>query len=245
MIIPPKLNEFHTYKGVVIAQADGDLGDGLQRTAMFYIGRRLLFKEGTPSFFEDHYNFRDAVKILRNADNYPIRDPNVWNDPKDVSRDQEEPWLIALGLYGMRYRARDIIFRRWLRFGRYQNADIMNPSGLATDLRVLGWLWAWPLIFFGDLWAACGAIIDCVKARSRHMEDGPWLDMDNAVTRLEYARSRFWTPGVALTRWVYSRFFPDNLGGPGILGAIIWKHRAAAGANPAMSELWKQAVKRA
>jgi hypothetical protein len=240
------LEDFMTYQHVVIANPpDGDLGDAPQRTAMYYIGK---FLRGEADDFTRRF-FKYARDILQPSGQL-IRDPTgkdrggvLGNDPNDISRDQQDPWLIALCLYGYPYSCRQIIFDRWKNFGRYPNGDIMSPETLAMDLRVLGYRISWPLIFILDLWTVLGSVIDCVNAAwpSHKMQDGPWLDKDNSVTRLAFYRVRLPTPLSTLAQYILREFFPDNIGGPGIYGAIVNKHRAGVGNEP-MAWLWRPLI---
>lgn len=226
---------FHNYKQVVITQADGDMGDGLQRTAMYYIGLYLLGLADTQGFLH-------AVQILRanHDERIPIRDPVRWNDPFDVSRDQEDPWLIALFFYGHLATMRFLIFRRWRRFGLYSNGDLTGPVQVANDFRLLNWWWLYPVICIFDFGFVIGAIQDCIWGRIVRGRDGTWLDMDNAVTRLAFTERVMPTPFSRASIWIYDHGFPKTPAGRGLLSALSWKHRTEAGANPELAKLWAE-----
>jgi hypothetical protein len=237
------INDFHNYLGCVVTQADGDQGDSPQRTAMFYIGKWMLGEDDA----EVRTQFANAAHLLREPNGWLVRDARPdgpWRDPHDVSRDQEDPWVIACSLYGLDWAVRNLVFRRWKRYGRYQNADVMNPETLAMDIRALGWWWLYPLLWVLDLWSLLGNIVDCVVAAwpGHYMKDGSWLDKDNTVTRNAFFVARYPTMISALAWCVTHLFFPKNIGGTGIRGALTNKHRAEANANPALADLWRSLV---
>ena len=226
-----KIDDFHNYKRAVICQADGDMGDGLQRTSMYLIGKALL-GEPDDEVFQAMNKYLWSEKIAR-----PIRDPLKWTNPNDVSRDQEDPYAIMLHLYNVNLRVVMLARDRYIRFGRNQNADISGPIQISNDIRMSRIPELYPLLYLFDVGYVIGASIDVAKAWLHHGKDGPWLDMDNAITRLAFT-DRVWPTLWTKLTWIIYRLFPTNLGGAGIIGALKWKHRIEAGANPAMAELW-------
>ena len=229
------IEQFHNLQGAVITQADGDMGDGLQRTAMYYVGLFLLGLMRPDSF-------ERAAQILQTPSNalVPIRDPVRWTDPHDVSRDQEDPWLIALYFYGKSENLKYLIRRRWRRLGLYANGDVSGPAQIANDIRLLQLRPLKPFLSILDFAYVAGATQDCLWGRLVRGRDGSWLDVDNAMTRLMFTERVWPTWASRFAIWIYNRFFPETPAGIGVLSALRWKHRSAAGANPALAELWSE-----
>lgn len=236
----PSLANFYTYRDVVVAQRDGDLGDAPQRTAFYHVGKAMLDDP-------EPFHLVGALQILRGPDGALIRDPIKWNDPADISRDQFDPVVVALGFYCIDWKLKHLVFAHWRRCGLYPNGDLASPMSITMELRALRWFWFWPFFWIGDLFLLLGAIISCVQTR----RDANDVDLDNAVVRLAQAEMFYPTPLSWLARKVFVWFYPKNNGrliyptcDMPMLQAIGWKHRAAALANPAFFQLWKPTVER-
>jgi hypothetical protein len=223
--------------GIVVVQQDGDRGDSPQKTSMAHIG---LIANDSPlvkakmEFMEAYqYNWLKAYGEL-------CRDKTgIWNDPNDFSRDQHDPVVIALGLYGEIEEA-----RKRMRWFKYQNKDIGGPLTWALNIRAGLYFLAWPLLWVFDLQILIGSIVMAFDTNPDSVDD------DNHLCRLVQAMIVFPTPISWLSRKIYVNLRPGNYGtsfkkerNP-IMGALAWKHRLESGGNPAMVELWRPIVMR-
>lgn len=123
-----------------------DGGDTLAETGRIYFLKRLCNIQDSLQPFEK------AVDLLKNSSSEWIRSPSQWTDPKDVSRDQLDPMIMAINLYGLPscfhcYR---------LLYGlRYPNGDIASPEHLSHFGRT-----KWNK-YFADLFMFLNTLIIC------------------------------------------------------------------------------------
>lgn len=218
-----KLQElgFHTTAdGLVVAQADGDRGDGPQRTSFAHLALIMSgdYSQKNKFFYAMQAHWINSICAL-------IRDSEQWNDPKDISRDQSDPVNIVVGLYTSgTYR------RIWL---KYPNADIAGPQTWALNIRGVKFKYGYPLLILLDLQILISVIITCLDRNPDHVDD------DNLISRLCQAILVMPTPTTWLARKIYSKFRK-----PGILQALARKHRAEAGGNPAFVTLWQPIIEK-
>lgn len=100
----------------VILTASGDGGDSCSNTF------RLLYAKyinGNP----DHDLLLKAMKAFFILPGILVRHPIMFNDPSDLSRDQQTPAVITLEAYGGFGAVLDIYTRHMARGWRYQNLD--------------------------------------------------------------------------------------------------------------------------
>lgn len=220
-----------TPDGYVVAQLDGDVGDGPQRTSFVHIA--LLMQD-------DKSNYMEALGALlghwTNGHRQLVRDVNSqWNDPNDMSRDQLDPMHIMFGLYGT-----PIADRYWF---KYPNADIGGPMTWGMNIRTfkskLKYL-LYPLVMICDLQNLIGSIVICLTF------DKDSVDDDNHIARLSQSIKVMPTLVSYLARRIYAKYRPVSHGGsPGgsnILGALYWKNRITAGGNPEMAQTWTPVI---
>lgn len=243
------LKNFHTYQEVVICQGDGDMGDSPQRTAFFHVAKVYLGEANKL----DCIDFEEAFQIWTPKGRL-IRDPIKWNIPEDISRDQQDPVVCALACYEMYKPMEKIICEHWVRFpwapliaAKYPNRDWAHPGNIAMELRALHAWWMWPYFWVGDFLMALGAAIDCINVYWHQGSDGPWLDMDNAITRHAFAQMFYPTPMSWLARKIHIWFYPKNYGNEvtgeelPLMGALANKHQGENN-NPAFIELWRPII---
>lgn len=188
----------------LIVQKDGDRGDTAHKTGIAYY---LYLKNLS---LVDHNGDNLIVGFKKALDQIEVA-PGVWvrhpipaqeyvANPADFSRDQEINLIIAMGEYPEeRERLKRMIGRRWSRFGRYQNKDIMGPQHLSADLRSLNNKLTYPILFLTDV----GLVFDAVVAIARRMKDKNDVDVIiNDTMMLDQARRRMPTPWSWLARQI-------------------------------------------
>lgn len=233
------LADFPTFKGVIITQPDGDMGDAPQRTFGLYHVAKIWLGQA------DFANFKAAGALLQDDSGRLIRDPNKWNDPRDIPADQFDPTVIAHGLYGFDVHVKMLLKDQAMRLGFYPNGNPPNLGSVSSLLRALQNHWYYPLIFFFDFFTLIGALIDCARAKIYEGTDGNWIDMDNAVVKIAQAELVQPTPISWMARKIYVRFYPVPMKMAGVLpleAAIIWKHRSPK-SNPAFGDLWHPIIR--
>lgn len=140
--------------GLIVA-ADEDGGDTAQRSGFYAIANK-----------DDGY-YCKAKKLLEpKLDGNWVRHPIQYPNPKDFSRDQTIPNIIALGLLNYKMSLYRMLKAQLKRFGLYQNGDIFTPQDIGYYIRAFKF---WPLylfLWFSDLFILINTIIICaIKAR--------------------------------------------------------------------------------
>lgn len=231
--------------GLVVHKDGG--GDSGQRTSMRMIG---IYCRGVTPYTEVlHVNdYRLALKAVEVGWGVYIRHPQstaAWHsDPKEFSRDQQTPLVIALGMYAMYGRLLRLFIRHLLRFGKYQNEDWMGPEHFGQYVRAFG-PWAlplWPVLFVTDLFMILGVMIRCYQAGKDPDDVG-----DDLNQILSLIQARDWMP--TLFSWVARRYYaknrPANLGSMTfgvhpVIGAVKWYFREDQPSGPPpMDELFE------
>lgn len=237
----------------LIVQRDGDGGDTLQREGMY------AFAASFPEA-HDHADMPGhSMMVLGIAtselykDGILIRNPIRWNDPNDVSRDQQDAFVIAMGASGNLNFVRAIMKRHLKRFGKYQNADIANLSTVALYLRALNQIISYPFLFFFDLGLVFSSVQIALDKNPDHVDD------NNHLMRLMQAKTRMPTFVSDMAWRLYFKYRPWNYGcmesaskvddkivATGnmrvyhpVIGALRWYHRAESGGNPEFAEFYK------
>lgn len=156
---------FHIDQYKLIVQTDGDGGDSAARTGLYYF--LLSFKE--IYLFPCFIRFINVVQL---SPGVFIRHPVKWNDPKDFSRDQENPIVMVCSFYPEIHLLKEMLWNRIKRFSRFQNGDLSGPHDYAMIFRSLRWWPLYPFFIFSDLFLLLNSVIICFwKAR----EPGPIL----------------------------------------------------------------------
>lgn len=223
MIEMTKLQElgFHTTPdGLVVAQSDGDLGDGPQRTSFAHLAFIMTNDLSEARKFDYAYAFH-----WLNKEGELVRDIIQWNDPKDLSRDQLDPLNIVYSLY----------FNRPLKlyWFKYPNKDIGGPQTWALNIRTQKHLLLYPILPILDLQILGSVLLTCLDHNLDHVDD------DNLIARVCQAILVMPTPITWLARKIYSKFRIPN-----IMQALARKHRLEAGGNPAFVTLWQPIIEK-
>ncbi len=148
----------------LIAQADGDGGDTLNKTALYWGARQILNKGSAVGYDLDLTDIATGLehgRYRRHPD-----DTMWWSNPNNVTRDQMAPTEAAMALWDMKPRLVDHIILRLPRllfhFDTQNNGynvpplvtkfpDPPTPQELAVIIRGLHWYLLWPLLVILDL----------------------------------------------------------------------------------------------
>lgn len=240
-------NYIDKYSLVVHKDGGGDSG---QRTSMRMIG---IYCRGITPYMEVlHVNdFKRALNATEVAWGVYIRHPEstaAWHsDPKEFSRDQQTPLVIALGMYAMWWRLLKLFIRHMSRFGKYQNRDWMGPEHFGQYIRAFGpWAMAlWPVLFLTDIAMIIGVIIRCWQAEKDPDDVGDDL---NQICSLIQARDSLPTPFSWIARKYYVKNRPTNCGSlmwgcHRVQGTVKWYFREDQPSGPPpMDELFEPVI---
>ena len=225
----------------LIVQKNGDSGDTAQRTGMFFAAQKFREILGlTPYPIQtDMANFETAITKLVTPQGL-VRSPTQWNDPKDTSRDQATPMIIACGLYGMTDIIQKIMPKPYYFFiNKYQNSDVASPENMTTIDRALKknnstWL--------GDLVAYFGVKLRCKQASKNADDVGDDLNCLLAATFSYLVKP---TKQSAKNLKYYLENRPPNFGvglngnEDHVLAALYWYFRPETGGNRECAEIWR------
>jgi len=226
-----------------IVQSNMDGGDTAQRTGFLESALRIrdLLGIGCSNIKEKikPWDFQTQWPTLMDRGQL-IRNPINWNDPKDTSRDQTTPMIIAFGLNRMDIQIKSIMPRGFM-LNKYQNADIASPDNMAVIDRALGIKPSW----LGDYWAYWGIKLRCSQAAKNPDDVGDDL---NCLIESVYSSLVFPTAQSTKNLKFYLNNRPINFGvsklghiDP-VVGALYWYFRADAGGNPELAEAWEPII---
>ncbi len=121
-----------------------DGGDTLAETGRIYFLKKLcnMNRDGLIPFHQ-------AIERLRTPTFEFIRSPHQWNDPKDVSRDQMDPMIMCMSMYGD--TTPDPKFR-------YPNGDLASPEHMSHHYRSI---YVGPFVYLADLFMLLNTLIIC------------------------------------------------------------------------------------
>jgi len=225
-------------KGLIV-QKDGDGGDSAQRTGFYYTARFIVgplpgYKEISMGLVIEDF-IRATTLLITPAG--LIRNPVKWNDPKDTSRDQTTPMIIACGCL----RLLEMVDKLRPKYLRYQNGDFASPQNLNEVRRALG---KTPLLL-GDLWAIGASYVRCRQA-AKDMDDvGDDLNLLISLVFFNRYQSN------AVTRFAlkyYLKNRPTNFGctkmgeTDPVIGALVWYFREESGGNPEIAQAWRPII---
>lgn len=218
--------------------ADGRFegGDAPQRSGMYY---------SLNTDYIGRMKYETALSFIQVKPGYFIRHPNsteTWHaDPKEFSRDQQTPTIIAAGLHGFKKLIFRTFIRHLLRGGKYQNKDFGWPIGIY--IRALRFYPFWPLLLLSDLWLFGGVVMRCYQAKKNQDDVGDDL---NLIMELYQALKVMPTPISALARRYYSRNRPPNFGNTMLMlfwpirGALAWYFRPDSA--PPLDKVWNETI---
>lgn len=220
----------------LIVQSDGDGGDSPARCGQWAIATFLNLQPDI--HFEEnlkHYEIMSGVLVRHPSQGFAWRPPETFrNDPKEFSRDQTDPLVIAAGLYGNRAFVKRVLREQVRRWGRYQNKDVWGPATAGMYLRALRVDLAWPLLWVCDLQLLGNA----PAAWWRKHRDPDFSDINNHVNRLLQASYENGTPVSWLARKLFLAMYPTWE------SDLRYYHRHENGGNPIIAEMVIAAIRR-
>ncbi len=236
-----------------ICQSNGDGGDGAARAG--FCGAVLKFREllsidNTRFLAGTAWRFERQWPTFFTADNRLVRNKRSgdakpsWDDPKDTSRDQITPFIIALALHNLPEQIKYITPKGWL-IQRYPNGDLASPEDFARIDRALGLK---PSLF-GDFWAAQGVAIRLRQAAKNPDDVGD--DMNCFLSCVfSYLIKPTTLSTATLKRYLKER--PYSYGSwsiisqtgekDSVLAALAWYCRKESGGNPELAELCRDLI---
>lgn len=220
-----------------------------------------LMKLKLPINYNYYLNLAEVMPFLEpKQDGNFIRHPgpgaDFWSDPKQFSRDQQIPLIIALGAY-KEYAILWRMFKAHIkRFFHYQNKDIACVEILSLYSRAFKMWPLYPLIIIGDIWTLfntfnrCGLIPRWKEETSEFVKlnNDDVGDDKNHIMCLLQAKLWYPTPISFIASWIYKKFRPKNRGNTElnetspIQGAITHYFREESGNNPEISELYRPII---
>ena len=210
----------------LIVQRDMDGGDTAGREGDYWFAH-VLNNESL-----DLVRFNKNLQLLQVEPGVFIRNPINYNDPKDFSRDQTVPLILAMGEM-KEYGTLKLLFKKQLlNFGRYQNGDIGLIGDLGYYIRAFKMWYLYPILILGDAQLLVNSIIRCIKGRNY---DDVSDDINHTLGLLQ-AQNTYPTPVSWLARKVYKHFRPG-----GIQRAWDWYFRPDSGANP-FNEMYRNLI---
>ena len=227
-------------------QSDGDNRDQLQRCGMIATAAVLTHTKIDP-------------RVLNGIESKLQQSPGVYTryvggSPDNVSADQLIPIIAFFVAAGKSEPLSHLFYRMLFRFGFAQNyRDGLNANRAvkipdfmlfrAAPLFSRASKWLYPLTCVADLYLLLMATTSCLNRHPDRVDD------NNLIVTLAVCQFRQPTPLSFAASRFYTRFRAPNLGCvdgevSSVNGALRHYHRAEAGGNPEIAELWRPIVDR-
>lgn len=182
----------------LIVQRDGDGGDTAGREGDYWFAQGL-YNHGNPG---EIYGFDSVLTHLQVNPGVFVRNPVHYNNPKDFSRDQTIPLILAMGEYRRYATLKCLFWNQFKNFGRYPNGDIAGPEDLGYYIRAFKAWYFYPVLIFGDFQMLVNSVIRIVK--SSNVNDTS--DDINHTLALLQAQAHLPTPISYLARKIYKKW---------------------------------------
>lgn len=182
----------------LIVQKDGDGGDTAGREGDYWFNIGLANSKGEASSAPE---FKRVLELLQVSPGVFVRNPVHYNDPKDFSRDQTMPLILAMGEmkeYGI---LKETLKQQLKRFTFYQNRDIATPQDWGYYIRAFRAWYLYPVLLVGDLFMLTNSVIRCIKGNDNDTSD----DINHTLSLLQ-AQHVLQTPIGWLARKIYVTF---------------------------------------
>ena len=216
------MSNFYYDQNGLIVQKDLDGGDTASREGLYWFSQSLYAK-GSPGLTTEQRNeFNRVLNLLQTNPGVFIRNPIKYNDPKDFSRDQTVPLILAMGAMRERDYLKLLFKKQTNNFFRYQNNDVGFFQDLNYYIRAFHNVFFYPLLFLGDTCLLVESIIRCIQGRDLN-NVGDDINHTAVLLQAQYTLS---TPISFLARKIYKWFRPK-----GIQYAWDWYFRPETGAN--------------
>lgn len=208
----------------LIVQKDLDGGDTAGREGDYWFVHTALGIQREDSF-------KKVLELLQVAPGVFVRNPIGYNDPKDFSRDQTVPLILAMGEM-KEYGTLKLLFKKQLKnFFRYQNGDIGLLGDLGYYIRSFQSWYAYPVLLLGDLQLLANSIFRCFVRNPDNVSD----DINHTLGLIQ-AQYTYPTPISYIARKIYKWFRPG-----GIQRAWDWYFRPESRANP-FNEMYRELI---
>lgn len=255
-----------------IVQKDQDGGDTLRVEGSYACALRWRerLKISNEEYFKTTYQqYKRTLDLLQVEPGVFIRHPFdgvEWHkDPKETSRDQLTPTVIAMGLTQLR----EDLWQYTKRFARrgflkFQNKDLAGPQDWASLVRAF-WdvdgrstasyvmlLCLLPVVLLGDLQLLLSVLVRCLKARNPDDVGDDW----NLLALVLQAQYSLPTPISFIARKLYKWFRPKSFGSgmattedrrdipydQPIYDALRWYVRPESGGNPEVAWVYRELI---
>lgn len=133
----------------------GDGGDTAHSEGIYWIGNKLLKTNNLK------HDFALVIALLQVEPGVFVRHPYQYPDPKDFSRDQTVPLLIAMGFWNEKTLLKSALKKQFKNYFRYQNNDVGFFQDLNYYIRSLKWWFLYPLLLIGDLVLLINTLVLC------------------------------------------------------------------------------------
>ena len=145
----------------VTSNMDG--GDTAQHEGMVEFGNSL-----SDAPIHRMITYTQIIGLLEpKADGNWIRNPEVYTDPTDFSRDQARSNIIAMGHRNFKEPLKRMFKAQLKRFMLYQNHDVPNPQNFGEYVRAFRFYPLYPLLLLGDIFLLLDTLNICfIKART-------------------------------------------------------------------------------
>jgi hypothetical protein len=222
---------FYDANGLIV-QENGDGGDTAGREGDYWFSQALYSHDAQALTMDQQHEFDRVLTLLQVSPGIFIRNPVQYNNPKDFSRDQTVPLILAMGQM-KRPNVLWKLFKLQIKnLFRYQNNDIGFFQDLNYYIRAFNWLWLYPLLFIGDLFILGESIVRCIQGRDPNNVGD---DINHTLVLIQ-AQYNMATPISLLARFIYKKFRPQ-----GIQYAWDWYFRPSTGAND-FSDIYKKLI---
>jgi hypothetical protein len=215
----------------LIVQRDFDGGDCAARSGEYY-------------FIKPNDNrFLNVIMQLEIENGTWIRHPK-YPDVKDMSRDQLDPLIIAMGVNENGGALFDTFKAHAKRGFLYQNGDLPMLATFGLYIRAMKAWYLYPLLILSDLGFLFTFLTTMFDKNLDHVDD------NNTVMRFAQAIKTYPTPFSYLGRKFYAITRPLNYGNVkmneknNVMGALVWYHREESGGNPEIAEAYREIVEK-
>lgn len=219
---------FYTDKNGLIVQRDLDGGDTTGREGDYWFYEGL---EGGKFVHLRSKSFEEVLQLLQVKPGVFIRNPINYNDPKDFSRDQTVPLILAMGERNKHDLLKLLLKKQLKNWFRYQNGDLGLIGDAGYYIRALKAWYAYPLLLIGDFQILINSIIRVIAGFNR---DNVSDDINHTLILLQ-AKNHYPTPISWLARKIY-KLVPGGI-------QNRWDHyfRPETGAN-AFNDLYRNEI---
>lgn len=233
----------------LIVQEGKDGGDAAHRIGTLYFGLYLIFKDNKVILKKIEKDFDKDLDKIKVAPGKYVRHPDKtkwYSDPRNFSRDQTFPIVLALGAFDKKDELHANL-NRLIENGSFYPNDLKNwtnnPKKLPEDyndiafigdygnyIRSLKKYEFYPYLMFSDITLVVSSII---RVGFSYYDKADNSDDLNLTLNLLQAESIMPTPSSIMAKWIYKTFKAKNFdNAPAILSSWNYYYRPEGGAPP-------------